>query len=68
MISSLFYIVSTLILIITFLLLKKQNEKQNLIKWIIISLGLLFCYNAIVTFILNLFKIPIYLISTILFF
>lgn len=63
MVISLLYIISIFILIAVFLCLKKTHQKQNLIKWLIISFGLLFCYNSIITFILNLFKIPIYLIT-----
>ncbi len=63
MIGSFIYIISTILLVSTFLFLKKAKEKQNLLKWIIISLGLLFCYNSIVAFILNSIGIPIYLLS-----
>ncbi|MCI8778038.1 MAG: hypothetical protein HFI87_02685 [Bacilli bacterium] len=60
---SFIYIISTLLLMIVFLFLKKSNEKQNLLKWIVISLGLLFCYNSVEAFILNFIGIPIYLLS-----
>ncbi len=61
MISSIFYLMSIIILIVVFIGLKKSDEKQNLLQWICISLVLLFCYNSIVCFILNCFKIPLYL-------
>lgn len=60
---SILYIISVLLLFFLFLKVKKSNEKLNLIKWIIITFGLLFCYNSIIAFILNLIKIPINLIS-----
>ncbi len=63
MLSSLFYVLSNIFLIVMFLLLKKTPQKQNLIKWIIISFGLLFCYNSIVAFILSAFGIPINLLN-----
>lgn len=60
---SILYVISVLLLFFLFLKVKKSNEKLNLIKWIIITFGLLFCYNSIIAFVLNLIKIPIYLIS-----
>lgn len=60
---SFMYIISTVLLMIAFLFLKKAKEQQNLLKWIVISLGLLFCYNSVVAFIFNLIGIPIYLLS-----
>lgn len=61
MLNSIFYIISIITLILSFILLKKSDEKQNLIKWIFISFGLLFCYNAIISYILNIIGVPIYL-------
>ena len=63
MIVSFLYLISIVFLMSSFLLLKKTNEKQNFIKWLIISFGLLFCYNSVIAFILSTFKIPIYLIT-----
>ncbi len=63
MLVSLFYVLSNIFLIGTFLTIKKADEKQNLIKWIIISLGLLFCYNASLVFILSFIGIPAYLLN-----
>lgn len=63
MLTSLFYVLSNLFLIVSFLIIKKTDEKQNLIKWIVISFGLLFCYNAILIFILSLLGIPAYLLN-----
>lgn len=63
MIDSLFYILSNVLLIVAFLRLKKTDEKLNLLKWIVISFGLLFCYNAILVFILSFVMIPAYLLN-----
>lgn len=62
MFVSLFYVLSNLFLIVSLLKLKKTDEKQNLIKWIVISFGLLFCYNAVLVFILSCINIPIHLL------
>ena len=61
--SSILYIISLLSLIIIFLFIKKSDNKQNLIKWLIITFGLVFCYNSLVSYLLNLFLIQINLIS-----
>lgn len=42
------YILTTIILIISFLLLKKSNEKQNIIEWIILSIISYLGYNIAV--------------------
>lgn len=62
MLVSLFYVLSNIFLIISFLMLKKTPEKQNLIKWLIISFGLLFCYNSCIVFILSFIGILAYLL------
>lgn len=63
LLSSILYIISLLSLIIIFLFIKKSDNKQNLIKWLIITFGLVFCYNSLVSYLLNLFLIQINLIS-----
>jgi len=46
-----------------FLMLKKSEEKQNIVSWIVITTVLLLCYNVAIAYILNIFKIPVSLIS-----
>ena len=46
------YIISTIFLLITYMLLKKNNDKQNLLSGIIISIIMLFAYNIAVNVIL----------------
>ena len=43
-----FYILTTIILIVSFLLFKKSNEKQNIIEWIILSIISYLGYNIAV--------------------
>lgn len=57
MLNSILYILSVICLIWCFLKLKKQDKELNLVKWIIISLILLFCFNSILVFILSYIKI-----------
>lgn len=42
------YILTTIILMVAFLLLKKSNEKQNIVTWIILSLITYLAYNIFV--------------------
>ena len=58
MLSSIFYCLTTLMIIFCFLLIKKSNNKLNIIKWIFVSLILLFCLNALIVYILSYIKIP----------
>lgn len=53
MFESIIYIISVIILLITFLLIKKSDKKQNLLLWIFISIMFMFCYNAIIVYILS---------------
>lgn len=48
----LFYIISILFLSISFLLLKKTNQKQRLLPSIIYNICLLFCYNTVISYII----------------
>ncbi len=63
MLNSILYIVSSIILIIAFLLIKKSANKLNIIKWMFISLILLFCFNSLLAYILSYIKIPITLLT-----
>ena len=59
--ESIFYILSNILLIFSFIIIKKSNEKMNIVHWIFISLILLFCYNSIIVFMLSSLNIPSYL-------
>lgn len=57
LINSIIYLISFIILVTTFMLLKKSLNKQNVLMWIFLSFMLMFCYNSVVVFILSLFYI-----------
>lgn len=61
--GSVFYLLSNIFLVISFLNYKKSDNKLNLIHWIFISIMLLFCYNAFIALVLSTLYIPVYLIS-----
>jgi len=56
------YLLTLIILGSAFLLLKKQEEKLNLVTWIIITIVLMLCYNTFVCYILSMIRIPLYLL------
>lgn len=58
MINSILFLISSILVIINFLLIKKSNTKLNPIKWICISLILMFCLNSIIVYILSYIRIP----------
>lgn len=53
------YIISSMILLINFILRKKSEKKIDIIGVICISIVLLFCYNTAICYILTFFTIPI---------
>ena len=55
------FIISSLFLIVTFMLIKKNDSKENIIKWIMLSILLYFSLNIIVVFLLSLINISAYL-------
>ena len=57
--ESIIYVISVMFIFITFMLLKKSEEKISLIKFGVINIVCLLCYNALVCFILSEFKITI---------
>ena len=61
------YVITLIILGISFMLWKKKDEKINFIKWLIIFLGVLFGYNIFIGMILGLLNITshIWLLSLI---
>ena len=60
--SSIIFLISFISLIISFLLIKKVEQRLNIVKWIFISLVLLFCLNSLVVYILSYIQIPANLI------
>lgn len=57
------YILSTLYLLITALLLKKSDEKINFLKSFTISIVIFMCYNIVISFIYNTIYVPITLLT-----
>lgn len=55
------YLITILILLITFLLVKKSNKKQNLMLWTSIFFILLFCYNSLIVYIMSALNIKSHL-------
>jgi len=53
----LFYILSMLYLLISFLCYQKKNKRLNILFEIVYAIGLLFCYNTVVVSLFGLFKI-----------
>lgn len=57
------YIISLIILFVSFILIKKTDKKLNILSFIAISIGVMFCYNTFVCYILTFFTIPISLLG-----
>ena len=57
------YIVTLLALITVFILKNKKEEKENILKWLAISIVIVLCYNIFVCVILSFVQITINLIS-----
>ncbi len=57
------YLIITFIMIILHILIYKKEEKQNLLKWIAITIVINFCYNIFICVILSFIKIPSTLIT-----
>lgn len=58
---SILYILSVLVLMTTFMLVKKSKKEQNIVLWIVLSFVLFLCLNSIQSFILSLVSIKSYL-------
>lgn len=61
------YILTVIVLIISFMLLQKKDKKINFIKWLIICLGVMYGYNIFIGMLLGLVNITshIWLLSII---
>lgn len=57
------YILSLLILVINFILVKKTEKKLNILSFIGITIGVMFCYNTFICYILTFFTIPVTLLN-----
>lgn len=57
------YILSLIILIISFILIKKTDKKLNILSFINITIGIMFCYNTFISYVLTFFLIPVTLTS-----
>lgn len=55
------YIISALLLLINFILIKKTEKQIDIVGFIVISIVLLFCYNTFICYILTFFTISIHL-------
>ena len=54
---SIIYLITVLIMIILHILIYKKEEKQNLLKWIAITIVINLCYNIFICVILSFIKI-----------
>ena len=52
-----FYLISSLMLIICFLLIYKNEKKLNLLVWIILTIAIFLCYNNFIVYVLHYIKI-----------
>ncbi len=57
------FALSEILLIISFILIKKTEKKINILSFISLTIGLLFCYNAFISYVLTFFTIPSTLVN-----
>lgn len=57
------YILSLIILMMSFILIKKTEKKLNILSFISITIGVMFCYNTFVCYVLTFFTIPVTLLN-----
>lgn len=57
------YGLTELILFISFVLVKKTDKKLNILSFIAITIGTLFCYNTFVCYVLTFFIVPVTLLN-----
>lgn len=53
------YILSLIMLLVSFILVKKTENKLNILGFIAISIATLFCYNTFICYVLTFFTIPV---------
>ncbi len=57
------YILSLILLVVSFILIKKTKKTLNILSFIAITIGTMFCYNTLVCYILTFFMIPVTLLN-----
>lgn len=57
------YVLSLIILVVSFILIKKTEKKLNILSFISIAIGVMFCYNTFVCYVLTFFTIPVTLLN-----
>ena len=55
------YLISLIFFIVSFLLIKKSENRVNIIKWIILSIGIIYAYNICIGMFLGVLRIPAHL-------
>lgn len=63
MLSSFLFLISLFLLLVSFLFIKKTNNKVNIIKWIFISFVLIFCLNSLIVYVLSYIKVAANLLT-----
>lgn len=53
------YILSLFILATSFILIKKTEKKLNILSFINITIGVIFCYNTFISYVLTFFLVPV---------
>src|SRR5574344_1644446 len=56
-----FYLLSIILLIFTFMKIKKSDKEQNILLWITLSIIIFMCYNSLSIFVLSLVNIRAYM-------
>ncbi len=57
------YILSLIVLVISFILIKKTDKKINILSFLNITIGVIFCYNTFISYVLTFFLAPVTLTS-----
>lgn len=57
------YAISLILLMISFILVKKTDKKLNILSFIAITIGTMFCYNTFICYVLTFFTIPVTLLN-----
>ena len=57
------YILTIVLIISLHMLLYKKEEKQNFFSWLIVTIGLFFCYNICICVIISFVKIKSTLVT-----
>lgn len=57
------YALTVSILFISFILIKKTDKKLNILGFIAITIGALFCYNTFICYVLTFFMLPVTLLN-----